>query len=73
MEERGLVARCVCPVDARSSIISLTPSGRKYVRQALPGHFERVKHCFGDLLTTAKLDTLIEISEVVTKHLAEEH
>jgi DNA-binding MarR family transcriptional regulator len=71
MEERGLVARCVCPVDARSSIISLTPSGRKYIRRALPDHFENVKHCFTDLLTSAQLDALIEISEVGNKHLAE--
>jgi DNA-binding MarR family transcriptional regulator len=73
MEERGLVSRSVCPMDARSSLVSLTSSGRKYVRQAIPGHFESIKHCFGDLLTAAQLDTLIEIGEIVTKHLAEEH
>lgn len=49
MEERGLVSRSVCPVDARRSVVSLTSSGRKYVRQAIPGHFESIKHCFGDI------------------------
>ena len=73
MEERGLVNRKVCPSDARSCLVELTPSGRKYLKKALPNHFEDVKHCFADLLTAAQLDTLIEISSIVTKHLAVEH
>ncbi len=73
MEERDLVMRSVCPSDARSCLVELTPSGRKYLKKALPNHFEDVKHCFGDLLTAAQLDTLIEISSIVTKHLASEH
>ena len=73
MEERGLVIRSACPSDARSCLVELTPSGRKYLKKALPNHFEDVKHCFADLLTAAQLDTLIEISSIVTKHLATEH
>jgi formyltetrahydrofolate hydrolase len=32
-----------------------------------------VKHCFADLLTQAHLDALIEISQIVSRHLVEEH
>lgn len=73
MEERGLVTRNVCETDARSCVVELSISGRKYLKKSLPNHFQDVKHCFADLLTATQLDTLIEISNVVTKHLAEEH
>jgi len=73
MEERGLVSRFTCESDARSCVIEITPSGRKYMKEALPIQFQDVKHCFADLLSTAQLDALIEISQIVSKHLAEEH
>ena len=43
------------------------------MREALPIQFQDVKHCFADLLSPAQLDALIEISQIVSKHLAEEH
>ena len=73
MEERGLVTRFTCASDARSCVIEITPSGRSYMKQALPIQYKDVKHCFADLLTQAQLDALIEISLVVSKHLAQEH
>ena len=73
MEERGLVTRFTCESDARSCVIEITPSGRKYMKEALPIQFQDVKHCFADLLSSAQLDALIEISQIVSKHLAEEH
>ena len=73
MEERGLISRYECETDARSCVIKITPAGRKYIKDALPTQFLDVKHCFADLLTTEQMDTLIEISKVVSKHLAEHH
>lgn len=73
MEERGLVTRFTCESDARSCVIEITPSGRKYMKEALPIQFQDVKHCFADLLSPAQLDALIEISKIVSKHLAEKH
>jgi len=73
MEERGLVTRFTCESDARSCVIEITPSGRKYMKEALPIQFQDVKHCFADLLSLAQLDALIEISQIVSKHLAEKH
>ena len=43
------------------------------MKDALPTQFLDVKHCFADLLTTAQMDALIEISKVVSQHLAEHH
>jgi len=73
MEERGLVSRYTCESDARSCVIEITSIGRGYMKQALPIQFKDVKHCFADLLTQGQLDALIEISQVVSEHLAEEH
>lgn len=73
MESRGLVSRFTCQTDARSCVIEITSSGRKYMKKALPMQFEDVKHCFVDLLTDDHLDALIEISQIVSKHLSEEH
>ena len=73
MEERGLVTRFTCESDARSCVIEITPSGRKYMKEALPIQYKDVKHCFADLLSPVQLDALIEISQIVSKHLAEEH
>ena len=43
------------------------------MKEALPIQFQDVKHCFADLLSPAQLDALIEISQIVSKHLAEKH
>jgi DNA-binding MarR family transcriptional regulator len=51
MQERGLVTRFTCESDARSCVIEITPSGRNYMKQALPIQFQDVKHCFADLLS----------------------
>ncbi len=73
MEERGLITRYTCESDARSCVIEITPSGRSYMKQAMPIQYKDVKHCFADLLSQPQLDTLIEITQIITKHLAEEH
>lgn len=73
MEERGLLTRSVCESDARSCLVEVSASGRKYLKKALPNHFLDVKHCFADLLTPAQMDTLIDISKIVTAHLHDEH
>ena len=40
---------------------------------ALPTQFLDVKHCFADLLSDEQMDSLIEISKVVSQHLAQHH
>jgi DNA-binding MarR family transcriptional regulator len=62
MEQRGLITRRDCPSDARGTMITLTPTGRKAVEAAAPGHVETVRRYFVDLLTPEEIDTLTAIS-----------
>jgi DNA-binding MarR family transcriptional regulator len=62
MERRGLVTRRDCPTDARGTMITLTPAGRKAIEAAAPGHVETVRRYFVDLLTPEEIDTLTAIA-----------
>lgn len=73
MEERALVSRFTAESDRRSCVIKITPSGKKYIKEAISIQSQDVKHCFADLLSPAQLDSLIEISKIVSRHLDEEH
>ncbi len=43
------------------------------IQKAFPLQELEIKHCFRDILTDAQLNSLIEISGVICKHLEEEH
>lgn len=73
MEERGLISRYECETDARSCVVKISQSGRRYMKDALPAQFLDVKHCIADHLSIKQMDALIEISKVVSKHLAEHY
>jgi DNA-binding MarR family transcriptional regulator len=73
MEARGTVQRADCEDDARGFDIVLTDAGLAAIEAAAPIHLETVRHCFADLLSPEQLDTLGDISETITKHLAAEH
>lgn len=73
MEERGLVAREVNPVDARSAMLCLTAQGREVITRAVPRHMEHVRAHFIALLTPAELELLARLGERVTAHLAREN
>ncbi|GII23042.1 MarR family winged helix-turn-helix transcriptional regulator [Planosporangium mesophilum] len=62
MEQRGLLTRRECPSDARGTLITLTPAGRRAVETAAPGHVETVRRHFVDLLSPEEIDTLTAIS-----------
>jgi DNA-binding MarR family transcriptional regulator len=62
MEQRGLISRRDCPSDARGTLITLTPAGRRAVETAAPGHVETVRRHFVDLLSPEEIDTLTAIS-----------
>ncbi|MFC8434214.1 MarR family winged helix-turn-helix transcriptional regulator [Streptomyces sp. NPDC057253] len=72
MESRGTITRASCD-DARGFDVVLTESGLAAVRVASRIQLEAVRHCFADLLTSEQLETLGDITELVTKHLATEH
>ncbi len=73
MEARGTVRRAPCDNDARGFDVLLTDAGQAAIEAAAPAHAEAVQHCFAGLLTPAQLDTLGDISDVITNHLAAEH
>ena len=73
MEARGTVRREACPDDARGFDVLLTDAGLAAIRGATPGHLPVVRHCFADVLTPEQLDTVGDIAEAITHHLAIEH
>ena len=52
--------------------VKLTQLGKKNISKALPLQELEVKHCFGDILSESQLNSLVEIVEVIGKHLEEE-
>jgi DNA-binding MarR family transcriptional regulator len=73
MEARGTVRRAPCEHDARGFDVVLTRAGLAVIQAAAPLHLKAVRHCFADLLTADQLDTLGDIAEIVTAHLAASH
>jgi DNA-binding MarR family transcriptional regulator len=73
MEERGTVGRAPCDGDARGFDVVLTADGLAAIEAAAPLHLRAVRHCFADILTPTQLDTLGDIAEVISGHLARDH
>ena len=71
MEQRGLLARDICPTDARGSLVVLTDLGRRTIEQAAPLHVEQVRRWFVDALTAGQLDDLTAVSRAVIARLDE--
>jgi DNA-binding MarR family transcriptional regulator len=65
MERRGLVSRSNCADDGRGAMVSLTGAGWAALQAAAPPHVESVRRHFIDLLTTAEVQTLADISAKV--------
>lgn len=73
MEKSGLVEREIYKKDIRSYQVKITALGKKIIKKAFPIQELEVKHCFGDVLNESQLNSLIEISDIICKHLEEEH
>ncbi len=71
MQQRGLVEREECPGDARGSVLTLTPAGRRAIMQAAPKHVASVRRHVIDLLTRDELAALDALSHRVVERLAE--
>jgi DNA-binding MarR family transcriptional regulator len=61
LEDRGWISRAADPDDGRYTVARLTPSGRRLVTAAAPGHATAVRQLLIDPLTTAQLRILADI------------
>ena len=55
LEADGLVARQVCPSDARGYLVVLTAKGRHLLRRAAPGHIRAIAEHFAEPLSADEL------------------
>jgi DNA-binding MarR family transcriptional regulator len=69
MEERGLVARAACSVDARGVDCALTELGWTTLVAAAPPHVQSVRDHLVDVLTPEQFRALGEAMAVVRDHL----
>ena len=73
MEENGLVKKTKNASDSRCFDVSITSKGRRIAEMAIPLQSKEINHCFSNILTRQQMLTLIEISEVISKHMKENH
>lgn len=62
MERRGLITRQECPHDGRGQYAVITPTGRRQIERAAPGHAEAVRTLVFDDLGAADLAALHRIT-----------
>lgn len=73
MEENGLVNKRRNAEDSRCFDVSISTKGRKLAQSAIPLQSKEINHCFSNVLTRQQMESLIEISEVISKHMNENH
>jgi len=73
MEESGLVKKTRSSTDSRCFDVSITAKGRKIAESAISLQSKEINHCFSEVLTQDQMNALIEISEVISKHMKENH
>lgn len=71
MSARGLVSKEVCPTDRRGFFVVITPTGRRAIETAAPGHVAAVRRLFVDLLTEHELDVMAQVSAKVLAALGD--
>jgi len=73
MEEGGLVKKTRSSTDSRCFDVSITAKGRKIAESAISLQSKEINHCFSEVLTQDQMQALIEISEVISKHMKDNH
>lgn len=73
MNQSGLLRKVKNNSDSRCFDVSLTAKGKKKIETAIPLQSIEINHCFSNILTKAQLQTLIEISDVISEHLETHH
>jgi len=73
MEESELVKKTRSSTDSRCFDVSITAKGRKIADSAISLQSKEINHCFSEVLTQDQMNALIEISEVISKHMKDNH
>jgi len=73
MEDGGLVKKTRSSTDSRCFDVSITAKGRKIAESAISLQSKEINHCFSEVLTQDQMNALIEISEVISKHMKDNH
>ncbi len=63
--ERGLVAKCADPADARAALLSLTDEGHEVQRKVGRAHARSVADAMAARLTPTQMSTLAEIASLL--------
>lgn len=71
MEKRDLIVRQNCPDDRRGAFAVLTPTGRKLIEAAAPGHADLVRRLVFDPLSDLQLDMIDSLLCSLTARLDE--
>jgi DNA-binding MarR family transcriptional regulator len=72
LEERGWVQRTNCETDRRGQNAALTDAGFDVLAAAAPGHVRSVRRHVIDVLSTAQLEQLAEIGELLVGRVGDE-
>jgi DNA-binding MarR family transcriptional regulator len=65
MVARGLVAKRQCGDDRRGAFVTVTPTGRRAIEGAAPGHVAAVRRLFVDRLSPEQLDAVGDAAQAV--------
>lgn len=69
LEKSGLISRGPSPQDERSTLVTITESGRALVDRLLPGHIRVARRMLFDSLSEDDLDRLGDIMTRVRDHM----
>jgi DNA-binding MarR family transcriptional regulator len=68
LEKDGLMRRYACPTDGRSTLATLTDSGRELLKRAAPGHVQTVRSLIFDELSREEIRLLGDMAQrIVTR------
>jgi DNA-binding MarR family transcriptional regulator len=69
MTQRQLVTKQRCESDGRGAYVAVTPTGRRELAAAAPGHVDAVRSLFLDALTATQVDAVAAAAEAVLDRL----
>ncbi|MQM28815.1 MarR family winged helix-turn-helix transcriptional regulator [Glycomyces albidus] len=69
LEKDGLLRRYACPTDGRSTLATLTDSGRELLKRAAPGHVQTVRSLIFDELSRDEVRLLGDMARRIVDRI----